>query len=65
VLLIGKYQRRRGKIVVLNAPLAVLRTRGDGKSQEERGGKEVFIPVVDIINYKIIFNSRPEPVVYS
>jgi chromosome transmission fidelity protein 8 len=51
---IGRHQRMTGEIKKLAKPLAVLR-KAEGK---EDGAVEV----VEIVRYKILFGSRPEPV---
>lgn len=53
---IGKHQRMTGEIKKLAKPLAVLRkAEGEGKEDGE-------VEVVEIVRYKILFGSRPEPV---
>ena len=51
---IGRHQRMTGEIKKLGKPVAVLR-KAEGK---EDGSVEV----VEIVRYKILFGSRPEPV---
>ncbi|TIA85008.1 hypothetical protein D6C76_01301 [Aureobasidium pullulans] len=51
---IGKHQRMTGEIKKLPKPLAVLR-----KSQS---GEEGAVEIVEIVRYKVLFGSRPEPV---
>lgn len=56
-LYIGRHQRLTGEVKKLINPLAVIRRKmdlGNGSSDE--------IEVAEIINYKMIFSSRPEPV---
>ncbi|CAD0110801.1 unnamed protein product [Aureobasidium uvarum] len=53
-LYIGRHQRMTGEVKKLAKPLAVLR-----KTEGEEGGK---VEVVEIVRYKILFGSRPEPV---
>lgn len=82
VLKLGKFQRLRGKVVKLKAPLAVLRV--DPPSLLAQGGQVpssqsleeerqqiandrnagMEVPIVDIIYHKVLFSSRPEPIVY-
>ncbi|QKX55664.1 uncharacterized protein TRUGW13939_02761 [Talaromyces rugulosus] len=65
-MFIGRYQRMTGEVKKLAKPLAVIQRRqttenGKGKGEEEEeGGDE--LEIVEIIKYKIIFASRPEPV---
>ncbi|KAI4736543.1 alpha-ketoacid dehydrogenase kinase [Aureobasidium sp. EXF-12298] len=51
---IGRHQRMTGEIKKLGKPVAVLR--------KAEGGEEGAIEVVEIVRYKILFGSRPEPV---
>lgn len=51
---IGKHQRMTGEVKKLAKPLAVLR-KAEGK-------EEGAVEVVEIVRYKILFGSRPEPV---
>ncbi|KAI4797570.1 hypothetical protein E4T44_12085 [Aureobasidium sp. EXF-8845] len=51
---IGRHQRMTGEIKKLAKPLAVLR-KAEGKG-------EGAVEVVEIVRYKILFGSRPEPV---
>lgn len=51
---IGKHQRMTGEIKKLAKTLAVLR-KAEGK-------EEGAVEVVEIVRYKILFGSRPEPV---
>lgn len=65
----GRYQRMMGEVKKLTKPLAVIRRRqkqhvdGDqslGKQGAGQDGDE--LEIVEIIKYKILFPSRPEPV---
>lgn len=56
-LYVGRYQRLIGEVKKLNKPLALIRKRsttlvGDAEDLE----------IADIVYYKILFSSRPEPV---
>lgn len=53
LLLVGKHQLLRGKILKLPSPLAVLKI--DPSARKD-------IPVVGIVEYRLLFNNRPEPV---
>jgi chromosome transmission fidelity protein 8 len=67
-MFIGRYQRMTGEVKKLAKPLAVIQRRqtsenGKGKGEEEKGEEEGDeLEIVEIIKYKIIFASRPEPV---
>lgn len=76
-LYIGKHQRMTGEVKKLAKPLAVLRRReggaaGDGEGQAEGGAKtgsgsgngqvKEELEIVEIVRFKILFASRPEPV---
>lgn len=61
-LFVGRYQRMTGEVKKLAKPLAVIQRRQtaeNGKAQGEEGNE---LEIVEIIKYKIIFASRPEPV---
>lgn len=51
---IGKHQRMSGEIKKLPKPLAVLR--------KPQSGEEGAVEIVEIVRYKVLFGSRPEPV---
>ena len=69
-LYVGKYQRLTGEVKRLTKPIAVIRKnqsveranelnvgRSDGKA-----AKEEALEIAEIIWWKLIFSSRPEPV---
>lgn len=56
----GRYQRMTGEVKKLAKPLAVVRRRERGITEADRAGDE--LEIVEVIKYKIIFASRPEPV---
>jgi chromosome transmission fidelity protein 8 len=70
-LIVGKHQRLRGEIVKLKNPLAILQMAGTdlpaiGPTQLSQGvADSVDIPIIEVITHKIVFNKRPEPVVYE
>jgi chromosome transmission fidelity protein 8 len=70
-LTVGKHQRLRGEIVKLKNPLAILQMAGTdlpaiGPTQLSQGvADSVDIPIIEVITHKIVFNKRPEPVVYE
>ena len=55
-LYVGKHQRMTGDVKKLAKPVAVLRRRTGGEEGEEA------LEVAEIIKWKILFASRPEPV---
>ena len=61
---IGKYQRMTGEVKKLSKPLAILRRSvepNEGKSDDVASDSEA-LEIIDIVRYKILFASRPEPV---
>ncbi|TFB05743.1 hypothetical protein CCMA1212_001961 [Trichoderma ghanense] len=62
---IGQHQRLTGEVKKLPRALAVVRRR-QGRTLEGSGGTYVEegdnLEVVDIVKYKLMFGSRPEPV---
>ncbi|ANB12471.1 Chromosome transmission fidelity protein 8 [Sugiyamaella lignohabitans] len=64
VLIMGNYQRLRGKIVALKKPVAVLKMLNRETSATPSSSNSIDIPVVEIIRHKVLFDSRPEPVVF-
>lgn len=54
---VGKHQRMTGEVKKLPKPLGVIRRK---PGAEEEGPEE--LEVVDIVRYKIVFSTRPEPV---
>lgn len=60
-LFVGRYQRMTGEVKKLAKPLAVIqRRRQTTEEKQEEEGDE--LEIVEIIKYKIVFASRPEPV---
>lgn len=57
-LYVGKHQRLTGEVKKLPKPVAVIRKR-DGTGNGE-GGEE--LEIVEIVKFKILFSTRPEPV---
>lgn len=70
-LIVGKHQRLIGKIVKLKNPLAVLQMAGPdvselGPTQLSQGAVDnVDIPIIEVVTHKVVFDKRPEPVVYD
>ncbi|KAK9385026.1 Ctf8-domain-containing protein [Lipomyces mesembrius] len=65
-LWIGDHQRMEGSIVDLNPPFGVLRrvTRKQSEMEEENGSPDgTAVEIVEVIRKKILFTSRPEPIV--
>jgi chromosome transmission fidelity protein 8 len=72
-LYVGKHQRLTGEVKKLPKAIAVIR-KCDNRAEDEMelDGKEVYsegsgspgeqLEVVEIVKYKILFASRPEPV---
>lgn len=60
-LYVGPHQRLTGEVKKLPRPIAVVRRRGGG-AEEEGAGVGEDLEVVEIVRYKIVFSSRPEPV---
>jgi len=58
-LQIGQYQRLTGEVKKLNKTIAVLQSK-ETKNDRDDGGEE--LEIVELVRYKIVFNSRPEPV---
>jgi chromosome transmission fidelity protein 8 len=63
-LYIGQHQRLTGEVKKLPRPLAVVRKReatgGASAGEADRDGEE--LEVVEIVKWKVLFASRPEPV---
>ncbi|KAF2404954.1 hypothetical protein EJ06DRAFT_525530 [Trichodelitschia bisporula] len=59
-LYVGKHQRLTGEVKKLPQAVAVLRRRETEDPTVPEGDAEV--EVVDVVKYKLVFSSRPEPV---
>ena len=59
-LYVGKHQRLTGEVKKLPNPVAVLRKREVPPSEKSKVGDE--LEIVEIVYYKVLFSSRPEPV---
>ena len=57
-LYVGQHQRLTGEVKKLPNPVAVIRKRDSGEATAEVDELEI----AEIIYYKVIFSSRPEPV---
>jgi chromosome transmission fidelity protein 8 len=65
-LYVGKGQRMTGECKKLGKPLGVARLVGKGEDTEMSGvegeGGGEALEIVEVVRYKIVFSSRPEPV---
>ena len=68
-LYVGKHQRLTGEVKKLPKAIAIIRKRADGLQHENNGGMEGVeaektdeLEIVEIVRYKILFSTRPEPV---
>lgn len=57
-LYVGKHQRLTGEVKKLANPVAVIKKREAGETKSE--GEE--LDIVEIVYWKILFSTRPEPV---
>ncbi|KAL4817582.1 chromosome transmission fidelity protein 8 [Aspergillus spinulosporus] len=57
-LYVGRYQRMSGEVKKLPKPLAIIQRRQTDGADDAREQLEI----VEIVKYKLIFKSRPEPV---
>jgi chromosome transmission fidelity protein 8 len=60
-LYVGKHQRLTGEVKKLPKAIAVIQKRKVQGGDHKEGGRE-DLEVVEIIKYKILFSTRPEPV---
>ncbi|PSK36135.1 hypothetical protein B9Z65_5950 [Elsinoe australis] len=58
---VGPHQRMTGEVKKLGKPVAVIRRRQNGEGQEGEAEREE-LEIVEVVKYKIVFASRPEPV---
>ena len=64
-LYVGKHQRMSGEVKKLPKAIAILRKRRgeeDRMELDEGQGSTQDLEVVEIVKYKILFSTRPEPV---
>ncbi|RKU43350.1 hypothetical protein DL546_005304 [Coniochaeta pulveracea] len=62
-LYVGEHQRLTGDVRKLPKPIAVIRRKGAvGGGEHEADGDAEELEVLEIIKYKLVFASRPEPV---
>ncbi len=57
-LYVGQHQRLTGEVKKLPNPVAVIRKRNSGETIAEGGELEI----AEIVHFKVLFSSRPEPV---
>lgn len=55
-LYVGQHQRLTGEVKKLPKAIAVIRKRETEPTQEEE------LEIAEVVYYKIVFSSRPEPV---
>lgn len=66
-LTIDEHQSLHGKVVKLKKPLAILKIDhliDQQKNCTRCDHEPINIPLLDLIEFKIVFTSRPEPIVY-
>jgi len=61
-LYVGKYQRLTGEVKKLAKPVAVLRKREAPRNATEMEEVKDELEIVEIVYWKVLFSSRPEPV---
>jgi len=65
-LYVGQHQRLTGEVKKLLKPMAVIRRRDAQRAAPEEvqgeAGVEEELEIVEIVRWKILFSSRPEPV---
>jgi len=59
-LYVGRHQRLTGEVKKLNSPIAIIRKRATAVDADEEE-----LEIAEIVDYKILFSSRPEPVGHS
>ena len=57
-LYVGQHQRLTGEVRKLPNPVAIIRKRNSGDAT----AKEEELEIAEVVYYKVIFSSRPEPV---
>ncbi|KAL8963522.1 MAG: hypothetical protein Q9183_005001 [Haloplaca sp. 2 TL-2023] len=61
-LYVGQHQRLTGEVKKLPSPLAVIRRKQSPHSDSKNTPSEVEqLEIADIIYYKVLFSTRPEP----
>jgi len=63
---VGKNQRMAGELKKLVMPFAVVRKRecegGDATMGDQEGVSREELEIVDVVKYKVVFSTRPEPI---
>jgi chromosome transmission fidelity protein 8 len=60
-LYVGRHQRMTGEVKKLPKAVAVIRRRDTGKGRDEED-EDAELEIVELVKYKILFATRPEPV---
>lgn len=60
-LYVGRHQRLTGEVKKLSKPLGVIRRQVQDQCQRETADEDE-LEIVDVVSWKIVFSSRPEPV---
>lgn len=64
VMEVDEHQRLRGKITKLKQPLGLLKlNKDDDNTVGNDENAEIEIPIVEIITHKVVFATRPEPLI--
>lgn len=63
-MFVGQHQRLTGEVKKLPKALGIVRRRqpGTGGEEKEESGGAKDLEIVEVVKYKIVFSSRPEPV---
>lgn len=61
-LYLGRHQRLTGEVKKLSSPLAVIRRKNVGPFIDPSASGTEELEIAEIIYYKVLFSSRPEPV---
>lgn len=61
-LYVGKHQRLTGEVKKLPKAVAIIRKRTEGLEADHNEETQEELEIVQIIKFKIIFSTRPEPV---
>ncbi|KAK9473920.1 Ctf8-domain-containing protein [Dipodascopsis tothii] len=62
-LWVGNRQRMEGKIVELKPPLGIMRRAETDTADAEDGSTGTAVEIIDVIRHKVVFKTRPEPMV--
>ncbi|OCK72660.1 hypothetical protein K432DRAFT_107826 [Lepidopterella palustris CBS 459.81] len=61
-LYVGKHQRLTGEVRKLGKAVGVLGRRRVGEGEGIGGGEGDELEILEVVRYKIVFSTRPEPV---